>query len=135
MKIARQIAKTSSFKRHTRGALQLGCVVVYKHHIISSGVNSDKTHPLQKEYNKLRFVEDTNPHSLHAEIAALIPLQDLNIDWSKVSLFIYRIKKNESKHGLARPCASCLNFIKDLGIQNIYYTTDTGYIHEILDID
>lgn len=31
---------------------------------------------------------------------------------------------------MARPCASCMQAIKDLGIREIYYTTNDGYSYE-----
>ena len=34
---------------------------------------------------------------------------------------------------MARPCNACLAAIKDLGIRNIYYTTDDGFVHEKLE--
>ena len=126
MKLARCMAKTSTFKRQ-----KMGSVIVYKKTVISSAANSYKTHPLQKEYNILRFDDDSCPHYLHAEMAALIPLQNLNIDWSKVHLFTYRVMRSR-KSGYARPCRSCMKYIKSLGIKNIYYSTDNGYNHEIL---
>ena len=43
---------------------------------------------------------------------------------------------------MAKPCASCIAMIKDLGIVNVYYTKDSGYAYyntitdkeEVLDI-
>ena len=35
--------------------------------------------------------------------------------------------------GMARPCASCMQAIKDLGIREIYYTTNDGYSYEKLE--
>lgn len=110
----------------------IGCVVVYKKHIISVGFNSNKTHPIQKLYNKERFLEDTTPHSLHAEITALLFLKDnKDIKWSDVEIYTYR----ENKHGelrLSRPCKSCMALIRELGIKKIHYTTNDGYTTEIL---
>lgn len=31
---------------------------------------------------------------------------------------------------MARPCPACMSAIKELGIKNIYYTTDNGYAYE-----
>jgi len=125
---AKKAASMSTFyKCHT------GCVIVYKGSIISSGFNSNKTHPLQKEYNKERFDCDYTPHYIHAEIHALSSLlNDDSINWKKVHIYIYRIYKNSS-YGLARPCLSCMKLIKHLGIKNIHYTTNNGYAHEVLD--
>ena len=107
---------------------------MYKNKIIGQGYNSDKTHPLQQLYNQLRFEDDgVSPHKLHAEMHALIPIRNLDIDWNKVSVYIYRIKKsNKNGFGMARPCLSCMGLIKELGIKEINYTTEDGFANEII---
>ena len=121
---AKKASEFSDFKRY-----HVGCVVVYKGYILSVGFNSNKTHPIQKIYNKERFTEDSTPHSLHAEIAALGLIKKRNdIDWSSVELYIYREnKKGEPR--MSKACASCLAMIKDLGIVDVYYTIDSGYAY------
>lgn len=127
---AKHVAEMSHFWRQ-----KLGCVIVYKKKIISTGFNSDKTHPLQKEYNKLRYPDDNTPHCIHAEIHALMPLRHTDIDWSRVQLYVYRIKKDSpNQSGYARPCPACMAYIKSLGIKDIYYTTTSSPVHEVLDI-
>lgn len=66
---------------------------------------------------------------LHAEINCINFIRHLNINFSKVKLYIYRIRKDQP-FGLSRPCPSCMVAIKDLGIKDIYYTTNDGYVHE-----
>lgn len=109
---------------------KIGCAVIYKHKIISSGYNRCKTAPLQKKYNKYRFPDDDGMHCAHAELMALSPLIDRDdIDFSRVSLYIYR----EYKHGGLAPCRccnSCMHLVKELGIRHIYYTTRDGFAHE-----
>lgn len=122
--VARDISKMGDF-----GRIQIGCVVVYKHRIISTGYNSNKTDTLQRKYNVYRFSGDY-PAKIHAETMALKPLMGRkDIDFKKVELYVYR----EAKSGepiLARPCPSCMSLIKDLGIQYINYTTYNGYSEE-----
>ena len=126
--IAKKVSELSTFHRKN---VKIGCLIVSGHRIISSGYNSDKTNPIQKKYNRLRFSEET-PHRLHAEVSALLPLlNNKDIDFSKVKIFTYREKADHSL-GTSRPCKSCMALIKDLGIKNIYYTTDDGYCHEIV---
>ena len=108
---------------------RLGSVIVYKNKIISVGWNlENKTNPLQEEYNRLReydtYVKSTKS-SLHAEIAAMIKIKDMNIDFNRIHLFVYRIKKDGST-GYARPCPACMGFAKNLGIKHIYYSTENG---------
>ena len=110
---------------------KVGAAVVLKHRIISSACNSDcKTHPLQKQYNKYRFTEDS-PHKCHAELSALVPLIRDGVDLSRASIFVYRQHKNGSL-AMARPCKSCMALIKDVGINRVFYTTDDGFAREDL---
>lgn len=119
---ARDAAKLSDYSRY-----HIGCVVVYKNHIISSGFNSTKTHPIQKIYNKERFDTDNTPHSLHAEITALVFLKDRHdIDWKKVEIYTYRENKSGELR-MSKPCKSCMALIKSLGISKVNYTINNGY--------
>lgn len=127
--IAREVARSSDFPK-----IQIGCVAVYQHKIISTGFNSNKTHPRQKEYNKYRFPVDApgSNHTCHAELSCLVPLMSRHdIDFRYISLYVYREYSN-GQLAIARPCESCYKLIKDLGIRNIYYTTQSGYSHEII---
>ena len=124
---ARKVANISDFyKTH------VGCVAVYQGQLIGLGCNCNKTHPMQKFYNKYREESDAMLPKLHAEINCINQLKHLNINFSKVKLYIYRIRKDQP-FGMARPCASCMAAIKDLGIREIYYTTDNGYAYERLE--
>lgn len=121
---ARQIAGISDFKK-----IHIGCVAVYQGQIIGLGCNANKTHPMQKFYNRYRQQPDNLLPKLHAEISCLNQIKHLNINFTKVKLYIYRIRKDQP-YGMARPCPSCMAAIKDLGIKNVYYTTDAGYAYE-----
>ena len=121
---AKAVSKLSDFPR-----VKIGAVAVYKHRIISSSYNQLKTAPIQKQYNACRFTEET-PHSLHAEISCLKPLIDrYDIDFRHVALYVYREGKNNELF-LSRPCPSCMELIKELGIRHIYYTNNGGFSHE-----
>ena len=133
---AREIAATSDFEH-----FKIGCVITYKHHIISCASNSNKTHPLQKKYNRYRnFRKDGRKpcvHSIHAEINALslisYPIAQ-QINWKDVNIYIYRIAPGLTQgKGVARSCPSCAAALRDKGIRNMYYTTDTGFAYERLD--
>ena len=121
---ARQAAMVSDYyKTH------IGCVAIYQGSIIGIGCNCNKTHPTQKFYNKYRKQSEIMLPKLHAEISCLNSIRHLDINFSKVKLYIYRIRKDQP-FGLSRPCPSCMAAIKDLGIRDIYYTTNDGYVHE-----
>lgn len=124
--IAKETAKLSDYNKH-----QLGCIIVYKNRIVSSGFNSNKTNPLQKRYNKRRFSDDTM-HKLHAETAALLPLmRNDTFDRSRLRVYLYREHRDGSL-ALSRPCASCQRMLKDYGIKHIFYTIEGGYNEEYL---
>lgn len=131
---ARRVALQSDFDN-----FHIGCVIVYKKHIIASACNTNKTSPKQKKYNRKRNFNKSSKltkHSMHAEIRALslipYPLQQ-TINWREVSVYTYRICRGKRLgHGLARSCAGCMAAIKDMGIKKIYYTTDEGFAMEEL---
>ena len=115
---------------------RLGSVIVYKGKVISVGWNlGEKTHPLQKEFNKYRGYDPNDStafNTLHAEIHALLKINGLDIDWRKATVFVSRVKKDGSK-GLAKPCKACETYMRELGIKNVYYTTDNGWGFERYD--
>lgn len=126
--VARKVSDMSDY--HRRNA-NVGCIVVMGNRVISSGFNTEKTKPIQKQYDRYRFATDT-PHKCHAEIMALSPLIGKDIDFSRAKVYIYRCKAN-GQAGNARPCASCMALIKNLGIKHIYYTTDDGFCYEMIE--
>ena len=126
--VAKSLSKTSTFPR-----VKIGAVIVLKKHIISIGVNSTKSHPIQKYYNRLRFDEEDSNHTLHAEIQALLSVP-YGIDLSDATLYTYR-EMNNHKLGKSRPCPSCMGMIKDKNIRRICYTTEDGYCEEILEYE
>lgn len=126
-----QYAKKMSYlSDYLGGKCPIGCIAVYKHKVISTGCNKEKTNPLQAKYNIYRFTENS-PHKIHAEIDCLSSLISSNIDFSKISLYIYRQTK-DGNLALAKPCASCMALIRHLGIKHIYYTTNNSYCYEKL---
>ena len=100
--------------------------IVYKRHLIATGTNQPKTHPLmltQGYRNDQRY--------RHAEVDAiqsalrLITAEQLK----RCELHIVRVKRPyiASKtwvHGLAKPCAGCANVIENYGIEKVYWTED-----------
>ena len=95
---ARQVATISDYyKTH------IGCVAVYQGQVIGLGCNTNKTHPVQKFYNRYREPSDTMLPKLHAEISCINQIKHLNINFSKVKLYIYRIRKDQPSGKYARP--------------------------------
>ena len=123
---ARQVASISDYYKY-----HIGCVAIHQGQVIGLGCNCNKTHPTQKYYNKYRIQSDNLLPKLHAEINCINQIKHLNINFSKAKLYIYRIRKDQP-YGLARPCPSCMAAIRDLGIRDIYYTTNDGYSYEYI---
>ena len=127
---ARQAAKVSDFDK-----THVGCVAVYKGTIIGVGCNRNKTHPRQYYYNRYRnFNKESFIPKLHAEISCINSIRNLDINFSKAKLYIYRIR-HDQEYGLARPCPSCIAAIKDLGIKDIYYSTNDGFAYENIKVN
>lgn len=131
MNRAIKVAQQSNFHQ-----FKTGCVITYKKHIISMAHNNDKTSPMQKKYNRYRHFNHHNlvQHKVHAEISALnkIPYPlGIQITWSKVNVYVARIAPGlKNGLGYSRCCPSCLAAIKDIGIKNIFYTTEDGIAYE-----
>lgn len=125
---ARHAAMISDFNK-----THIGCIAVYKDNIIGVGCNLEKTHPMQKYYNKYRMHPQKSYYSpkIYAEINCLNSIRNLDINFAKVRLYIYRIRKDQD-YGMSRPCPSCMAAIKDMGIKHIYYTTNDGFVYENL---
>jgi len=109
----------------------IGCVMIHRNRTISVGWNISREHPVQKKYNKDRgFDTSISKNSLHAEMYALIKSEGLDIDWSKVKIFVYR-ELADGSTAMAKPCIACMQAIKDRGIKTAFYTTENGYIKEV----
>lgn len=129
--------------RHARNAAMMsdfyraptGCVVAQRGRVLAAGFSSRKSHPQQQRYNRYRDFRDAPsplPAQLHAEVAALVQLRNSDVEWGKVDVFIYRIRRDRP-HGLARPCQACMQYLRDLGVKSVWYTTDEGVCHEALE--
>lgn len=123
-------AEKSDFKQ-----FNIGCVITYKGHIIGRGHNQNKTHPMQKKYNRKYRKLHNSSHtpisdSIHAEMDALNSISyttGIEIDWSKVKVFIWRIAPGKPRgYGKSKPCPACAAALRDLNIHHIYYTDDFG---------
>jgi deoxycytidylate deaminase len=123
---AKGISELSDFKPH-----KIGCILVYKKQVISVGYNTNKSHPIQKEYNSFRELRGASVnHKAHAEMICIHRATKLDIDLSKCTLYIFRQHKNGT-WAMARPCMGCEQYIRDQKIKKVIYTTDkNSYILE-----
>lgn len=117
------MAEMSDFKR-----AKVGCVAVIGKKVVAAGFSQNRTHPMQEHFNIYRdFCGQKNIESkTHSEIHMLAAARHMNICWSKADVYIYRICSSR-QHGIALPCDACMKALREFGIKNVYYTTDTGY--------
>jgi len=128
------VARDEAFKSNFH-TFKVGCVIVYKNHIIGRGHNQLKTDPYQKRYNTQyrkwtndRSFSYTCGHTIHAEIDALTSIPypvALQVDWKKAKVYVFRVSlsQQDGYTGLALPCEACAAALSDSGIRDVYYTT------------
>ncbi len=122
----------ASLSDHNRA--KLGCVLVDKHRIISSGHNSlTRCSPLQKQIGTARFgFPDKHKGPVHAETACLLPLIRQGDDMSRSDLYIVRRHKNGSL-ALLRPCPGCMSLLRANGVRRVFFSVEDGYSVEKID--
>ena len=111
----------------------LGCILVDKHRIISSGYNSStRCSPLQKQIDVARFGDpDKHKGPVHAETACLLPLIRQGYDMTRSDLYIVRRHKNGSL-ALSRPCPGCMSLLRANGVRRVFFSVEDGYSMERL---
>lgn len=103
---------------------KMGAVIIKKNKVVSYGINSRKTHPLQKKFNPK---EINKAHALHAEMHAisLACVEDL-ID---STIYVGRLTKT----GLvanSRPCIACYTAMKTFGVKSFVYWESGNFYKE-----
>jgi deoxycytidylate deaminase len=99
-------------KKHAKKSImrpQVGAVIVLDKQRFP-GYNKPKTDP--KFANPEKHVRI----SIHAELDCM----DRDIAYSKGDLYVYR--ELDGIPAMARPCNHCMKFIREVGIEKIYYT-------------
>ena len=124
--VAKAVAKTSEYPR-----IKIGCCIVKKNKILAVGTNMVKSHPMQKRYNRFRSIaSNCLHHNIHAELDAILKVTNKE-SLVGASIYLYR----ENRFGnlrICRPCAACMELIRDRGIKHIYFTDIDGYHREEL---
>jgi len=110
---------------------KLSSAIIRKNKIVSVGLNSIKTHPLQAKFQK-------NRHSihLHAEIDAIKnALKNITVeDLAKCDLYVVRVKRESSNSkkwifGNAFPCCGCMRAIETFDCNRVFYSTNRQTIN------
>lgn len=125
---AYEYARSASLKSNF-GCHALGAVAIYGGKLLATGWNSRKTHPTQAHYNSLErgFDGYSFNSTIHAEMMVINKIKYLDINFSKVKLFVWRGKQGPR---MSRPCAACERALRDLGIKHIFYTGNDSFIEE-----
>ena len=116
-----KLAKSQSKKSNKK--IKVGAILVRKGRVLRKSHNTDKSHPLQKKLNTLRFDDeffDCCSHTQHAEFKCLIPFYKKKIDISDCSLYIYR-ENSRGEIGNCKPCSACSWLIQNLNIKRVIY--------------
>lgn len=108
--------------------------ITYKKHLIATGVNQRKTHPMMmgEGYRADQLY-------MHAEVDAirnalrLITREQLK----QCELHIVRVKRphiasNRWVYGLAKPCPGCAKIIEDFGIKKVNWSKDESKILDFI---
>ena len=98
----------------------MSCVVLYKGRALSGASNCNKTHPQVSRINPVK--------KMHCEIAAVLRIKPVDI-LKHCLVVIYRESK-DGKMALARPCPTCMIFLKQKGVRKISYSTPVGFVEE-----
>ena len=107
------VAMTGNGVGTKRKLFRLGAVLVHKNIIVSVGMNRYKTHPLMAPRTEWPF--------LHAEQQAIVRAGVDNCEG--LDLYVARVLKN-NELALSKPCDVCAKLIKNVGIKNVYYSTN-----------
>jgi deoxycytidylate deaminase len=99
------------------GNYKLGSAILKKNKVLSYGYNKNKTHPKLIQYGYLKA-------KIHAEFDALIKSEGGD------TLMVVRFQKDGSL-SCSKPCKSCLNMAKTMGISEIIYSGWDGELRRM----
>ena len=120
MDFVRRLATSNNMKT------KLAACLVIRNEIISVGLNSDKSHPLQK-----RFAKNNDAIFKHAEVDCIIKALKIvdEEDLKNATLYVYRVKRKHKGDmnwvsGRAEPCPGCQKAIEHFGIKKTVFSLD-----------
>lgn len=98
-----------------RAKFKVGALLIDKGRIVAAKTNSYKTHPILKKYSAWPLQ--------HAESACIISIGMDNCE--DMDMVVTRVDK-KNKLTMARPCDACRAFMKDSGINKVFYSNWSG---------
>lgn len=103
------IAAASKIARTSDNRFRVGALIVKSGRVLGGSPNITRVSPKTPP----------NRFSTHAEIAAM----DIASETSGATLYIARLN-SENKYSISKPCAWCMQKIKQYGINRVVFTTD-----------
>jgi deoxycytidylate deaminase len=95
-------------------------VLIKGGHILAVGINKPK---------KNGFINVHKYHTgcnIHSECDAILKARKKsNLRGAKI--YIARIRKDNNKAGMSKPCLMCCRVIQSYGIKKVYYSTNEGF--------
>lgn len=126
-RIDQMLTKLAIENEGVQGRFKIAAGIVYKKHLIATGINSYKTHPLMMPSNGYR----EGQIFLHAEVDAIRnALRLITQDQLKYcELRIIRVKRHSKTsqkwtYGLSKPCPGCTRVIANFGITRVKWSID-----------
>ena len=124
-RVVEMLARLAIENPGTRTRYKMAAGIVYRRHLVATGVNSYKTHPLMASpgYHSEQIY-------MHAEVDAIRnALRVISQDQlAKSSIYVVRVKQQREGGdyvlGLAKPCEGCARMIASFGIENVWWSQD-----------
>ena len=110
---------------HDMKVFKLTAVIVRGGNVISVGYNKSSTNAFVEHYTDIVRGSRDYCLSTHAEMDAILKCRD-KTDLVGCKIYIARIRKDNDKLGLARPCEICQRALFNYGIKKAYYSIDSN---------
>lgn len=93
-----------------------------RNRLVSIGINSPKTHPLNLRYNYIgqKQLKINDIVGTHSELSAVIKIGDESC--KGLTIINTRVNRN-NQLDYSHPCSGCMDMIKKLGFKRLFYTT------------
>jgi len=117
-RIKKMLLRLANENPGVRGKFRMAAGIVHKGHLVATGVNSYKTHPIMTNGG----YKEEQIH-LHAEADAIRKALSLlsPSDLAKSDLYVVRVKKDGSE-ALAKPCRGCQGLVSTFNIRSVEWT-------------
>lgn len=105
---------------------KIGCVIYKNNQIISKSHNV-----ILRSFKKLHPRYRRWPGAAHAEVSAIIKAKK---DLRGCDALVIRVKEDENGNHLlkmSKPCIHCMKYLIYVGIDNIYFSNESGIIEKI----